>query len=177
MTLSRSRDYEQRQKPLLHKKRPNCKNIEIELHSAQLIEEEEFALAKSKTNEQARLEAMHLDEEAAIELAKAITIEEELNQSAGPVHYKPPHILDLPSASPKERVQGYLDLQDLFIPPCDVFKTEDLQQKYHSEQEAETKVKLEPDYKLEVPFPSKINQNASILNSPHPSSTSHGPLH
>ena len=104
--------------------------IEIEWRSAQLIEEEELALARRKRNEQARLEAMRLDEEAAI----AMAIDEELNQSAGSVHNKPPHALDLPSASPKDRVQEYLDSQlqgDQFIPPRDVFKTEDLDQKYH----------------------------------------------
>ena len=110
--------------------------IEIESRSAQLIEEEELALARCKRNEQARLKAMRLDEEAAIALAKAIAIDEELNQPIDSVHNKPPHALDLPSASPKDRVQEYLDSQlqeDQFIPPREDFKTEDLDQKYHPE--------------------------------------------
>lgn len=68
---------------------------------------------------------MRLDEEAAIALPKALANDEELNQSAGSVHHKPPHALDSPSASPKDRVQEYLDSQlqeDQFTPPCDVFR-------------------------------------------------------
>lgn len=144
-------------KTKLRKQNCNC--------SAKLIEEE-FALAGCKRNEQARLEVMCLDEEAAIALAKATAIDEELNQSAGSVHYKPPHILDLPSASPKERVQKYLDLQDQFIPPCDVFKTENLE--YHLEHKAETKLKLEPHCKLEVPFPTSLTQTRPYFHQHSP---------
>lgn len=97
-----------------------------------------------------------------------MAIDEELNQSAGSVHNKPPHALDLPSASPKERVQECLDShlqEDQFIPPLDVFKTEDLDQKYHPEHKAETKVKfIEPDCKPEVPFPSKLNPNTPAFS-------------
>ena len=106
---------------------------------------------------------MRLDEEAAIALPKALAIDEELNQSAGSVHHKPPHALNSPSARPKDRVQEYLDSQlqeDQFTPPCDVFKKEDLEQKYHQEHKAETKVKLtEPGCKPEVPFPSSPDPN------------------
>ena len=146
--------------------------IEIESRSAQLIkEEEELTLARRKRNEQARLEAMRLDEEAAIALAKAMVIDKNLNQLAGSVHNKPPHALDLPSASPKVRVRVhyYVDSQfqeDQFIPPRDVFKTEDLDQKYHPEHKAETRVKfIEPDCKPEVPFPSKLNPNTPAFSS------------
>ena len=141
--------------------------IEIESRSAQLIEEEELALARRKRNEQPKLEAMRLDEEAAITLAKPLAIDGELNQSACSVHYKPPHAPDLPSASPKDRVQEYLDsrLQDLFIPPRDVFKTEDLEQKHYPEPKTETNVKsTEPDCKPEVPFPSRPNPDRSALS-------------
>ena len=142
--------------------------IEIESRSAQLIEEEELALARRKRNEQAKLEAMRLDEEAAIALAKALAIDEELNQSACSAHYKPSHALDLPSASPKDRVQEYLDSrlqEDQFIPPRDVFKTEDLEQKHYPEPKIETNVKsTEPDCKPEVPFASKPNPNGSALS-------------
>ena len=142
--------------------------IEIESRSALLIEEEELALARRKRNEQAKLEAMRLDEEAAIALAKALAIDEELNQSACSTHYKPPHALDLPSASPKDRVQEYLDSrlqEDQFIPPRDVFKTEDLEQKHYPEPKIETNVKsTEPDCKPEVPFPSRPNPNGSALS-------------
>ena len=141
--------------------------IEIESRSAQLIEEE-LALARRKRNEQAKLEAMRLDEEAAIALAKALAIDEELNQSDCSAHYKPPHALDLPSASPKDRVQEYLDSrlqEDQFIPPRDVFKTEDLEQKHYPEPKIETNVKsTEPDCKPEVPFPSRPNPNGSALS-------------
>ena len=67
---------------------------------------------------------MRLAEEAAIALAKALAIDEELNPSACSVHYKPPHALVLPSASPKDRLQEYLDSrlqEDQFIPPHDKF--------------------------------------------------------
>ena len=87
---------------------------------------------------------MRLDEEAAIALAKALAIDEELNQSACSAHYKPPHVLDLLSASPKDRVQEYLDSrlqEDQFIPRRDVFKTEDLEQKHYPGPQIETNVK------------------------------------
>ena len=44
-----------------------------------MLEEEELALARRKRNEKARLKAMRLDEEAAIALATAKAIDEELN--------------------------------------------------------------------------------------------------
>ena len=114
------------------------------------------------------LEVMRLDEEAAIALAKALAIDEELNQSACSAHYKPPHALNLPSASPKDRVEEYLDSrlqEDQFIPSRDVFKTEDLEQKHYPEPQTETNVKsTEPDYKPEVPFPSRPNPNRPALS-------------
>ena len=65
----------------MHKQR-----IEIESRSALLIEEEELALARRKTSEKARLEALRLDEEAAIALAKAKAVEDELQLSGASVH-------------------------------------------------------------------------------------------
>ena len=55
--------------------------MEIEAHSALLIEQEELGLARHKRNKKARLEALRLDEEAAIALATARAINEELNES------------------------------------------------------------------------------------------------
>ena len=52
-------------------KRPSCINKGLKSRSALLIEEEELALARRKRSEKARLEALRLDEEAAIALAKA----------------------------------------------------------------------------------------------------------
>ena len=139
--------------------------IETESRSAQLMEDEELALARRKRNEKPKLEAIApgLDEEATIALAKALAID-----------YKLPHAPNLPSASPKDCVQEYLDsrLQDLFIPPHDVSKTEDLEQKHYPEPKTETNVKsTEPDCKAEVPFPStpQTNPNASCKGSVTPS--------
>lgn len=104
----------------------------------------------------------------AIALAQALAVAEELDQSACCVHYKPPHMLDLPCASPKDRVLEYLDSrlqEDQFIPSRDVFKTEDLEQKYHLERKTETEVKsAEPDCKPEVSFPSRPNPNTPALS-------------
>ena len=82
--------------------------IEIESRSALLIEEE-LALARRKRSEKARLEALRLDEEAAIALAKAKAIEDEFQLSGASVHSQTPSLPNLPQVNPKERVQKYLD--------------------------------------------------------------------
>ena len=88
----------------MHKQR-----IQIESRSALLIKEEELALARRKRSEKARLEALRSDEEAAIALAKAKAIEDELQLSGASVHSQTPSLPKLPQVNPKECVQKYLD--------------------------------------------------------------------
>ena len=64
--------------------------LEIESRSALLIEEEELALARRKRHEKSRLEALRLDEEAAIALATAKAIDEELMHQSIPAAPIPP---------------------------------------------------------------------------------------
>ena len=84
--------------------------LEIELCSVLLIKEEELSLARCRTSEKARLEALPLDEEAAIALATAKAIEDELNEF-GLGFYKEFLAPKLPLASPNQCVQEYLDVQ------------------------------------------------------------------
>ena len=117
----------------MHKQR-----IETESRSALLIEEEELALARRKRSEKARLEALLLDEEAAIALAKAKAIEDELQLSGASVHSKTPSLPNLPHVNPEEHVQKYLDShEEPFCLSHDITKGGDLhsEQKHHPENE------------------------------------------
>ena len=149
----------------MHKQR-----IEIESRSALLIEEEELALARRKRSEKARLEALRLDEEAAIALAKAKAIEDELQLSGASVHSQTPSLPNLPQVNPEERVQKYLDSHgEPFCLSHDITKGEDLhsEQKHHPENEPGAKVKQEPDAKQKIPFYSELNPNSPPLTQ-HP---------
>ena len=132
--------------------------------NAQLIEEEEeLTIARRKRSKKARLEALLLYEDAAIALAKAKVIEDELQLSGASVHSQTPSLTYLPQENPRESVQKYLDSQE--EPPClshDITKGEDLhsEQKHHPENEAGAKLKQEPDAKQKIPFYSELNPNS-----------------
>ena len=157
----------------LHKQR-----IAIESRSALLIEEEELALARRKRSEKARLEALRLDEEAAIALAKAKAIEDELQLSGASVHSQTPSLPNLPQVNPKERVQKYLDShEEPFCLSHDITKGEDLhsEQKHHPENEPGAKVKQEPDARQKIPFYSELNPNSPPFTpTPDPVQTTMG---
>lgn len=132
--------------------------FEIESCSAHLIEEEELALARRKRNEKAKLEALRLDEEAAIALATAKAIDEEFNQPGLSVNSEPFHTLDLPSANPVQRVQEYLHSQGEPLNPLDdPARKENLEQKHQYRSKPESKIKLEQVTQPEVPSPSKLD--------------------
>ena len=79
----------------------------LESQSALAIQQQELALAKRKLDEQARLETLYLEEAAAVALAKANAIDDELGlRDPG----EPPH-LDLPEENPRQRVQNFIDNQ------------------------------------------------------------------
>ena len=80
--------------------------------NAQLIGEEERAIARRKRSDKAKLEALRLHEEAAIALAKAKVIEDVLQLSGASVHSQTPSLTNLPQVNPKESVQKYLDSQE-----------------------------------------------------------------
>ena len=99
--------------------------------NAQLIEEEERAIARRKRSEKARPEAVRSYEEAAIALAKAKVIEDELQLSCASVHSKTSSLTNLPQVNPKESVKKYLDSQEEpFCLSHDITEGEEL----HSEQ-------------------------------------------
>ena len=151
--------------------------IEIESRSALLIEEE-LALARRKRSEKARLEALRLDEEAAIALAKAKAIEDEFQLSGASVHSQTPSLPNLPQVNPKERVQKYLDShEEPFCLSHDITKGEDLhsEQKHHPKNEPGAKVKQEPDARQKIPFYSELNPNSPPFTpTPDPVQTTMG---
>ena len=117
--------------------------MEIEASSALLIEQEELALARHKRSEKARLEALRLDEEAAIALATARAIDEELDESDLSVDKESFFTPSLPPVSPKQRVLEYLDAQNALPPSAsEVVKRESV--KLDQASEPEFNVKLEP---------------------------------
>ena len=142
------------------------------------MEEEELALARRKRSEKGRLEALRLDEEAAIALAKAKAIEDELQLSGASVHSQTPSLPNLPQVNPEERVQKYLDThEEPFCLSHDITKGEDLhsEQKHHPETEPWTKVKQEPDAKQKIPFYSELNPNSPpFTHTPDPVQTTMG---
>jgi len=131
-----------------------------------LIEEEELALARRKRHEKARLKALRLDEEAAIALATAKAIDEELNESGLDV-YKEFHAPELLLASPNQRVREYLEVQKQSSSSAhdDVTKRENPERTGLSEPKLE--LKQEPVTQPEVLSPSVLN-----LNMPTPASPS-----
>ena len=148
--------------------------MEIEASSALLIEQEELALARHKRSEKARLEALRLDEEAAIALATARAIDEELDESDLSVDKESFFVPNLPPVSPKQRVLEYLDAQNELPPSAsEVVKRESV--KLDQASEPEFKVKLEPfmqarsmqpqDTRPEVSPPTafKLNPNAQAF--------------
>ena len=83
------------------------KRFVLESQSALAIQQQELALAKRKLDEQDRLETLYLEEAAAVALAKANAIDDELGlKDPG----EPPH-LDLPEENPRQRVQNFIDNQ------------------------------------------------------------------
>ena len=157
----------------MHKQR-----IEIKPRSALLIEEEELALARRKRSEKVRLEALRLDEEAAIVLAKAKAIEDELQLPGASVHSQTSFLPNLPQVNPKERVQKYLDShEEPFCLSHNITKREDLhsEQKHHPENEPGAKVKQEPCAKQKIPFYSELNPNSPLFTpTPDPVQTTMG---
>lgn len=130
-----------------------------------MIEEEELALARRKRHEKARLEALRLDEEAAIALAIAKAIDEELNEP-GLDAYKEFHAPELPLASPNQRVQEYLEVQKQLSSSVrdDVTKRENPERTGLSEPKLE--VKREPVTQPEVLSPSVLYPNTPTPASP-----------
>lgn len=138
--------------------------MEIEARSAFLIEQEELALARHKRNEKARLEALRLDEEAAIALATARAIDEELNESDLSVDKESFRAPNLPPVSPKQRVLEYLDAQnELFPSASEVVKQESI--KPDQPSEPELKVKLEPFMQAQVTQPQDTRPEVSPLTA------------
>ena len=138
--------------------------MEIEARSAFLIEQEELALARHKRNEKARLEALRLDKEAAIALATARAIDEELNESDLSVDKESFCAPNLPPVSPKQRVLEYLDTQnELFSSASEVFKKESI--KPDQPTEPELKVRLEPFMQAQVTQPQDTRPEVSPLTA------------
>lgn len=79
----------------------------LESQSALLIQQEELALIRRKMNEQARIECLRLEEEAAIAVAKANAIDDELGFRGS----EEAHRLDLPEENASQRVQHYIQNQ------------------------------------------------------------------
>lgn len=79
----------------------------LESQSALLIQQEELALIRRKMNEQARIEGLRLEEEAAIAVAKANAIDDELGFRGS----EEAHRLDLPEENASQRVQHYIQNQ------------------------------------------------------------------
>ena len=87
------------------------RRLEIESRAAYLIEDMELALARRKRDEQAKLEALRLEEEAEVAIATAKAIDEELDQMGLKIPAESFHVLDLPLANSKERVEEYINSQ------------------------------------------------------------------
>ena len=78
----------------------------IESQSALMIQQEELALAQRKMEERARIESLRLDEEAAIAVAKANAIDDELNHVAD---QKPSQFSDIPEKNASHKMQRYFN--------------------------------------------------------------------
>lgn len=92
------------------------KRSTLEYQSALAIQQEELALARRKLDEQARLEALYLEEAAAVALAKANAFDDELGlREAGDL----PH-LHLPEENPIQRVQNFIENQCIDLPASNV---------------------------------------------------------
>ena len=78
-----------------------------ESQSALNIQREELALAKRKLEEQARLEALRLEDEAAVAIARAKAIDDELGFDVS----QEQNLMDLPAEDPQTRVQQFIDNQ------------------------------------------------------------------
>ncbi|CAB4037628.1 Hypothetical predicted protein [Paramuricea clavata] len=99
-------------------RRSSCSNKKAEIYkkrslaktqSALAIQREEFVLAKRKLDEQTRLEALRLEGDAAIAVARAEAIDDELGFDIS--HEQNP--IDLPIENPQTRVQQFIDNQYL----------------------------------------------------------------
>jgi hypothetical protein len=88
-------------------KKLSCRKKIVESQSAFVIQQEELALARHKLDEQARLEALRLEEAAAVAVAKAnaIVINWVL---ALVVNY--PH-LDLPEENSSQKIEHFIENQ------------------------------------------------------------------
>ena len=78
-----------------------------ESQSALNIQRKELALAKRKLEEQARLEALRLENEAAVAVARAKAIDDELGFDVS----QEQNLMDLPAEDPQTRVQQFIDNQ------------------------------------------------------------------
>ena len=150
------------------------KRLVAESQSALQLQQEELALAKHKLDEQARLEALRLEEEVAIAVAKANAIDDELGHGdSDPLSH-----LNIPEENPSQRVQSYIENQ-CTDPPHDMnatpLSTNDVHnpstehvmpqpQHVHPVQDAPTLQPLNPTVNTFTPSshltaPSKSDQN------------------
>ena len=83
------------------------KRLLVESPSAFVIQQAELALARHKLDEQARLEPLRLEEAAAVAVAKANAIDDELGFGTGG---ELPH-LDLPEENSSQKVQHFIENQ------------------------------------------------------------------
>jgi hypothetical protein len=83
------------------------KRLLVESQSAFVIQQAELALARHKLDEHARLEALRLEEAAAVAVAKANAIDDELGFGTGG---ELPH-LDLPEENSRQKVQHFIENQ------------------------------------------------------------------
>ena len=94
------------------------KRLVTESQSALQLQQEELALAKPKLDEQARLEALRLEEDVAIAVAKANAIDDELGYGdSDPLSH-----LNIAEENPSQRVQSYIENQ-CTDPPHDMKAT------------------------------------------------------
>ena len=77
----------------------------VESQCALLIQQEELALARRKMDEQVKIEGLHLEEEAAIAVAKANAIDDEPGFKNGAEAYR----VYLPAENTSQRVQHYIE--------------------------------------------------------------------
>ncbi len=93
------------------------KQLIAESQSALELQQKELALARHKLDEQARLQALRLEEEAAVAVAKANTIDDELGYGDDD------KLSHLPEDNPSHRVQYFIENQCI-DPPFNIEVTQ-----------------------------------------------------
>ena len=125
-----------------------------ESQSALNIQREELALAKRKLEEQARLETLRLEEDAAVAVARAQAIDDELGFDIG----NEQNPIDLPVESPQTRVQLFIEEQ------CLQPQTDDPEPTRHDAKNTQT-----PSHHLSPTVPSFTPNNALTATNSDPS--------